>query len=147
MTRIVCAREINAPADTVFNLVANIDQQSEVFPHVVNYEYLSEQRSGVGTCFRVTREMKGKEDITELEVTEYVENERIRMVADSHGTVWDTVFTTEPTDDGTKLTIAMDAKAHKLLPKLMNPLIKGMISMAIENDLDFFKEACEEKAF
>jgi len=38
---------------------------------------------------------------------------------------------------------AMDANAYKLVPKLMNPLIKGMIQKAIENDMDAVKTYCE----
>lgn len=30
--------------------------------------------------------------MTELEVTEFVENDHVRYVTDSHGTVWDTVM-------------------------------------------------------
>ena len=30
----------------------------------------------------------------------------------------------------------LDARAYKLLPKLMNPLIEGMIQKAVEKDMD-----------
>ncbi len=40
--------------------------------------------------------MDGKEAATELEVTEYVKNDRIRFAADSHRTVWDSLFTVKP---------------------------------------------------
>lgn len=87
------------------------------------------------------REMK-----TELDVTEYVENERIRMVADSHGTVWDTVFTVEPVDGKTRLRIAMDARPHKLLPKLLNPLMQGMFRKGMAKHLEVVAAWCETAA-
>ena len=65
------------------------------------------------------------------------------MVADSHGTIWDTVFTVKPAGDSTDLELTMDARAYKLLPKLMNPLIKSMIQTAIERDMDAVKAYCE----
>ena len=37
----------------------------------------------------------------------------------------------------------MDARAHKLPPKLMNPLIKGMVQKAVEKDMDAVKAYCE----
>lgn len=89
--------------------------------------------------------MKGKEVTTELEMTEYIENDRVRMVADSHGTVWDSVFTVQREQEHTKLTLAMDAIAYKLLPKLMYPLIRGMVAKAIAQDMDSVKTFCEKR--
>ena len=40
--------------------------------------------------------------------------------------------------------MTMDAKAYQLLPKLMNPLIKGMIKKAIMQDMDLVKIYCEK---
>ena len=79
----------------------------------MKFEFLSDTHTGVGTRFRETRVMKGKEQPTELEITEYIENERVRMVADSHGTVWDTVFSVALYGDGTRLTMVMDARAYQ----------------------------------
>ena len=144
MTRISVTRTISASIDAVFRTVADITEFSKALPHVVKYEFLSDRRSGVGTHFRETRLMNGKEATTELEVTEYVENDRVRMVADSHGTVWDTIFTVASENENTILTMTMDAKAYKLLPKLMNPLVKGMIKKAVDTDMDLVKSYCED---
>ncbi|MCH9006619.1 SRPBCC family protein [candidate division KSB1 bacterium] len=121
MTRTTIIRLIDAPLDKVFKTVSDISQFSQAIPHIIKIEYLSDKKNGVGTRFRETRLMKGKEAVTELEVTEYIENERVRFVADSHGTVWDTVFTVKAKDMQTELTMTMDAKAYQLLPKLINP--------------------------
>lgn len=146
MPRANITRLINAPVAKVFETVSDISQFSQALPHIVNVEFLSEQKNGVGARFRETRLMNGKEASTELEVTEYVENERVRLVADSHGTVWDTVFTVKTTNAQTELTMVMDAKAYKLLPKLMNPLVMIMIKKAIMQDMDAVKAYCEKEA-
>ena len=143
MTTTIVTRKINAPIEIVFKTVADIGQFSEAIPHITKIEFLSDIKSGIGTKFRETRLMKGKESSTELEVTEYVENDRIRLVADSHGTVWDTTFTVTPDDDGTELNMTMDARSYKLVPKIMNPLIKGMVKKMIEIDMDYVKKFCE----
>jgi hypothetical protein len=96
MTRTTVTRFIHAPIDRVFNTVADIRLFSQAIPHIVNVEFLSDAKSGVDTRFRETRVMKGKKVTTELEVTEYVENSHVRLVADSHGTVWDSLFTVNP---------------------------------------------------
>jgi carbon monoxide dehydrogenase subunit G len=143
MTRTTVKRIIKAPLGTVFHAVADIEHFTKAVPHIVRVEMLSDVTSGIGTRFRETRVMKGKEASTELEITEYVEDERVRLVADEHGTVWDTVFTVTPVGEGTELTMVMDAKAHRLLPRLMNPLIKGMVKKALEQDMDAVKAYCE----
>lgn len=146
MTRIVVERQIKASPEIVFQTVSDIKKFSEAVPHITKIEFLSEQQLGLGTRFRETRLMKGREASTELEVAEFVENDRIRMIADSHGTVWDTLFTVEPAADGSVLTMTMDARAHKLLPRLLNPLIKGIVKRAVEDDMDSVKAFCESAA-
>lgn len=144
MTRTSITRLIDAPLDGVFKTVSDISQFSQAIPHIMKIEYLSDKKIGVGTRFRETRLMKGKEAVTELEVAEYIENDRVRFVADSHGTVWDTVFTVRAKNMQTELTMTMDAKAYQLLPKFTNPLIKGMIKKAIMADMDLLKTYCEK---
>ncbi|MHC4136946.1 MAG: SRPBCC family protein [Planctomycetota bacterium] len=147
MGRTTASRTIHAPIETVFATVAQIENYSKAVPQIVSVEFLSDVRSGVGTHFRETRLMGGKQTRTELAVTEYVENDHIRLVTDTHGTVWDSVFTVKPaTGGGVELTLVMDAHAHKFLAKLTNPLIKGAIRKALEKDMDAVKAFCEEKA-
>jgi hypothetical protein len=38
----------------------------------------------------------------------------------------------------------MDAKPHKLMPKMMIPMMKGVITKALEKDLDAVKTFCEK---
>jgi carbon monoxide dehydrogenase subunit G len=143
MTRTSISISVRAPIEKVFAAIADIDTfpyRAEAITHV---ELLSEQRSGVGARFRETRMMKGRESQTELEVTEYVENDRIRMVADQGGTIWDTVFVVERTDSETRLNLTMDAKPYSLAAKLTTPLIKGMIAKFIRKDMDDIKAWCE----
>jgi len=82
--------------------------------------------------------------VTELELTEYVENESLRFVADSHGTIWDTVYTLKAVNGGTELTLVMDAKAYRWLPKIINVAMKGMVKRAVAKDVDCVKEYCEK---
>lgn len=107
-------------------------------------EFLTEQKTGAGTRFRETRLMKGKEAATELEVTEYVKNEKVRLVAENMGTVWDTIFSVKAADGGTALTMTMDAKSNNFFAGLMNSMIRGMIAKEVEKDMDAVKVYCEK---
>jgi len=82
--------------------------------------------------------------VSELEVTEQVENESARFVTDVGGTVWDTLFTFRPVGDKTELVIQLDARAYKLLPKIMIPLIvKGMVRKGMEKHIISLGAYCE----
>jgi carbon monoxide dehydrogenase subunit G len=147
MGRTTATRTIHAPIERVFDTVAHIENFSKAVSGIVKVEHLSDVKSGVGTRFRETRLMGRREASTELEVTEYVENDHVRLVTDAGGTIWDTVFTVRPVSEGSvELTMVMDANAHKFLARLMNPLIKGIIRKAIERDMDAVKAHCEGRA-
>ena len=143
MRTITLSRDIDAPVDKVFETIAEIENYSTAVPHIKKVEFLSDRKSGVGTRFRETREIKGREALNVLEVTEYEPNDRVRIVSDSHGTVWDTLFTTSSSGDGTRLDMVMEARPHGLFARLTTPLMKGMIKKEIAKDLDLVKAYCE----
>jgi len=144
MIRIIVSKTINASAPEVFKAVSDISGLPETNPDIVKIEFFTDRKSGAGTRFRETRMMKGRESVTELEITELDENNYIRMITDSHGTVWDSIFTVVKKGKQTELTLTMDAKAHKLLPKIMNPLMKGMFKAGLEKHMDAVKDFCEK---
>lgn len=143
MTRTIIQRTIDAPASLVFETIAHAERFASAIPGILGVEFLTERRSGVGTRFRETRVVKGRESATELEVTEFVQDERIRLIADSNGTIWDTLFTVWESGGQTHLEMMMDARAYRILPRLLNPLMKGLIKSAIAKDIDTVKEYCE----
>jgi len=136
-------RSIQAPADTVFDAVADIRNFSTIIDGIVKVEFLSDQRQGAGTRFTETRLMNGREASTVLEVTEYDRPNRVRLVADQGGTIWDTEFTVTRSEGSTVLVMTMEARAYQWLAKILNPLIRGVVRRAIEKDMDAVKTWCE----
>ena len=146
MGRIATSRRIDAPVGRVFDTVAQIENFAKAIPAIVKVEFVTPQRSGVGTRFRETRRMGKREATVELEVKEFVANQRIRLVADAGGTVWDTLFAVTPSGSGTELSMVMDDKPYRLPAKLFNPLLRGMVRKTVERDLDAVKAHCERSA-
>lgn len=144
MSTIKTTRHIQAPVEEVFRTVSDIRNFSKAVPEIVDVEFLSETKSGVGTRFRETREFRGKKMATDLEVTEYVENDHIRIVSDTQGTIWDSLFTVNENNGGCELTLEMEARPYKFISKLMTPIMKGFIGKALERDIDAVKEYCEK---
>ncbi len=140
---IVSTQIIDAPVERVFRTIAHIEEFSKVVPYIVKVEFLSEKESGPGTRFREMRLMNGKHVAIELEVTQYVENERIRLVSDSGGTVWDTLFTVKAVEEGTELTMSMEGRAYKLMSRLMNLLIAPIVRKGVQRDMDAVKAYCQ----
>ena len=145
MANVTVTRRIDAPADAVFRTVAHVEQFSQAVPHILRVEFLTEVKSGVGARFRETRMMMGREASTELEVTEYVENERVRIASEAGGALWDTVFTVAPDGEGTELKMVMDASPLTTSARMTLPLVIGAVRKAVEQDMDSVKAFCERQ--
>lgn len=145
MSQITLTKSIDAPLELVFRMIAHIEEFKEAVPEIVKVEFLSAERTGVGTKFRETRHFRRREASTILEVTEYVENEHVRIVSVVSGTTWDTIFRVRSLENGTELSMEMEARTDKVINKLLNALFGGMIKRAIAADLEAVKEFCEEK--
>ena len=145
MTRTKLSRTISAPVEAVFEIVADPVNFTKAVPEIVKVEFLTDQTAGVGTRFRETRVMRGREAATELEVTEFVRNARVRLVTKAGGTVWDSVFTVTPAEGGrgTRLDLVMEARPYRLLARIFVPLMKGIVAKAVAGDLDAVKAYLE----
>lgn len=143
MSTITVTRRIQAPVEVVFKTISDIRNFSKAVPDITDIEFLSDQKTGLGARFKETREFKGKKMSTILEVTEFEEDERIRIVSDTQGTVWDSVFMLTDLDGGTELTLEMHAKPYKLSARFTNSFIKGFMKKALAKDMDAVKNYCE----
>lgn len=143
MTRIAVQRTIQASPERVFCAVAYVEDSPASNPDVLGVEFLTDQRTGVGTRFTETRAMGKKEVQTELEIIEWDEPRQARMVTEQGGTIWDTEFRIVPTDEGCELTIDMDARPQKFGAKIMLCLIYGMITKGMNKHIDRIVQQCE----
>lgn len=137
-------RRIKAPIEKVFRTLASVEHFSEAVEGIEKIEFLSESKYGAGTRFRETRIMNGREASTELEVTELVENDYVRIVSDAGGTLWDTVFKVDPKGEEVEMTMQMDVRPHDLFAKFLTPLILNMVGNAVASDMDAVKQHCEQ---
>ncbi|MEM9616059.1 MAG: SRPBCC family protein [Actinomycetota bacterium] len=143
MTTTTMSYVIDAPVEEVFDVVAHIENFSKAVPAIADVEFISEQRSGVGTRFRETRVMGRREATSELEVTEYEEGSLIRLVAEEGGSTWDSRFTTTAEGESTRLDFTMVATPHTFAARILDPLTKGIVAKAIRGDMEAVKAYCE----
>jgi uncharacterized protein YndB with AHSA1/START domain len=141
------ARTIQAPAAVVFKTVADPTQFAQAISGVTKLEFLSSTKRGLGTRFRQSRVLNGKEMTLDFDVTDYVENERVRIVNEIHGTRWDSVITLTASNAFTILTMRMDTTTRPLVPRLLMPLmLRLFIRKAVEKDFDAVKAFCEKES-
>jgi uncharacterized protein YndB with AHSA1/START domain len=98
--------EIAAPPERVwqfFTSPAKVVQWSITFK---KYEFTGEQRRGVGTPLYIEEKASGPLMKMNFEITEWVENERIRfrMVSGAPLRLYEFLWTLAPIDSGTKFT-------------------------------------------
>jgi hypothetical protein len=141
--RYAASRTIKAPVELVFSRISDVHKFAEVSDDILEIEFLSETTHGVGTRFRETRNMNGRRATTELEITEFVENERVRLVSDAGGAIWDTIMHVTQDGDATRLDMTMDALPHTFMARIVNVFIKGMVTRAVTTDMDKLKAWCE----
>jgi len=141
---VTVVRVVRAPVERVFATVAHKRRFAQAIGGVTAIEDLSDVTSGVGTRFRQTRVMNGRETTMDFAVTEYVENERIRIVNETHGTVWDSLFTFAGAPGGTTLRLVMDARGDRPLTRLLLPLVCLLVRKAVARDIDAVKAYCED---
>lgn len=144
MKTVTVTRSIQAPLNQVFLTISDIRNFANAIPQITQVEFLTQQQMGVGTQFRETRvEERGKEVTSDLEVVEYVENERIRLASNADGTRWDTVFTLSDEGERITLTAKMTDKPKTMVARLLNRFIYDSVEQ-LESDMDAIKAFCEK---
>lgn len=142
---------IDAPPDEVFAIASDVSQWAERITAIQKVEVLTGGPIGVGTRFRETRRMFGKEASEEMEFAEFDPPRGYVLVAESHGARYRSGHRFEPVDPaaperGTKLTMFFTATpqtfAARLMGFLMKPLLKGMVKQCSQ-DLHDLKRSIE----
>lgn len=141
--RIDASRLVKAAPGAVFETLTNVGEFSKAVPGIVRIEFLSERQSGPGTRFRETRIINGRTASSELTLTELVDNQSCRLESDMMATHWDTRFTVGPEQGGTRLSMQTEVTPRSFLARMMVPLMLGVVTKALDEDLDSIQKYCE----
>lgn len=126
----------------VFDFITASENAPKVASSIVRMVKLTEGNIGVGTRYRETRLMNGKEHSTELEVTAYEPSQRYAMKNSTEGveTVYHYIF--QPEKDGTRVNLVCEIKANGI-KKLMVPLVASILKKEDGDHLQRLKRAME----
>ncbi|MEM6673346.1 MAG: SRPBCC family protein [Planctomycetota bacterium] len=122
---------IDAKPETVFDIATKVGSWAEVIPAIEKIEFLTPgDEVEVGTRFRETRRMFGREATEEMEFLELERPTGYVLGAESHGCRYRTEFQLHPNGDGTRLRMVFHATpltfGAKVMSFLMKPMMKKM---------------------
>jgi len=136
---------INAPAEQVFNYLADISRHSEWSRpgHRLEIEKTSEGAIGPGTSFRSVGHQFGRNEDT-VTITEYVPSQRLVYQAEGSAGLIRHSFELAPADGGVRVTKGFEALKPKFPFSLFLPIVSAFVLPgAIEGDLRRIKEKLE----
>ena len=146
MTTVTISNDIEAPVEQVFGLFADIERAAQYVSGIKRVEMLTQGPFGLRTRWRETRQVLGHLDSAEMEVTAFERNRSYTITHFKGGARIDTVFSFEPSGDGTKASIKFNLDSHGLPAGLLSPLgwaIAGTVRDVIGKDLADLKALAE----
>ena len=133
---------ISRPPKEVFDFITTSDNAPKVVPSVKSMVKLTEGPVRVGTRYRETRLMNGKEAHAELEVVAYEPNQKYAMKNVTEGIETVYRYTFHPEGDGTRVDLVCEVKAGGL-KKLMLPMVVSILKKEDGDHLQRLKNALE----
>jgi hypothetical protein len=145
-------KRINAPVDVVFDVASDLEHAARRIRGIEKIELLTPGPVGVGTRWRETRRMMGREATETLEITAFDPPRSYTAGCHSCGATMETTFRFTEIGRGsgpaaTELTLDIRCEARSLFAKLMSPLTRLMFEKVMrgcmESDLDDLARAAE----
>lgn len=133
------SQRVSAPPQTVAAAIADIDEYGLWMPNLVRIERLTEENFGVGTRWRETRRMFGREATEEFEVRVWEPGERLELFVDgrkgsSRRGEFRFVYTFAGDGDSTELSLDASIDNMGLLGNLLGKLMVKPLVKAVERD-------------
>jgi len=145
-------RRIAAPPSAVWAVLTDIAAAEQTLSGVTKVELLTEGPYAVGTRWRETRRMAGKEETEEMWVTEVEPERRTVVEASSRGARYITVFDLNPAGSGTLLEVTFGARTvdpnrfERALWSVFGRLGAQVTRKALEQDLQDIAAAARARA-
>lgn len=139
-------KKVAAPVDRVFDVFTDVEHAAGRIGGIVKTEMLTPGPIRVGTAFKETRMMFGKEATETMRFTAYEPGKMYTLEAVSCGAAFKSTFYFEPDGDATLVRFDLETKALSFFAKLFSPLAKlmmGTMKKCIEKDIDDMARFCE----
>ena len=131
MRRVEASTSIEAPAESIFAFVADLDNLTTWQPGVLSAQQTSPGAVGVGATARVLRELMGQRVTVDLEVTDYVPGRRLALASAAGGLTITAAMDLEPDGQATLARVATEIRSRSAF---LAPL-EGMAARIAEDDI------------
>jgi hypothetical protein len=138
---------VKAPVEPVFDMFTDIEHGADHVSNIKETLMLTTGPFGLGTRWREVREVLGRVDEAEMEVTTFELNRSYTITHHKAGLRIDTVFTFERVPAGTNVSIEFGLNPQGLPPGLLSPIewaIGGKVLEVLNHDLADLKESVEK---
>jgi hypothetical protein len=138
MATITVSNQIAAPVEAVFERFTDLEGSPGRVSGIKAIEMLTTGPFGPGTRWRETREVLGRLDTAEMEVTAYERNRTYTITHHKLAARIETVFTFQPLNDGTRVSVELSLMGPGLPPGLLAPIewaIAGTVRDVLSQDL------------
>ncbi len=142
-------KSISAPPERVFAALSDFENAPSRIPAILKIEMLTTGPVGVGTKFKETRKMFGKETTETMEVTAYDAPRRIEVGGDSCGVIFRSNFTVTPEAAGSRVDLTVQTESRttfaKVMGVLMGWMMKGTMKKCMVADLEHLAKHLEQE--
>jgi uncharacterized protein YndB with AHSA1/START domain len=146
MTNVKMTTTIEAPVDRVFEIFTDVERAPDRVKGIKQVDMLTLGGFRLGARWREVREVMGHQVAEEVEVTAFERGHNYVLTDHAHGARADTLFTFEPFDGGTKVTVELDVEPLSLPTKLLALLgwtMTGKVRELLTRDLDDLRRVAE----
>lgn len=147
MTTVTVTSQIDAPVEKTFAAFTDLEHAAQTVSGIRELQLLTPGAFGLGTRWLETREVLGRLDSAEMEVTAFERNKTYTITHHKAGAKVDTVFAFQPSGTGTKVSVEFALENQGLPPGLLTPVswaIAGKVREVLGNDLADMKRTVEK---
>lgn len=148
MHEVVVSTRVNAPPDRVFGVFTDFANAAENVRGIKRLDLLTPGPLGKGSRFRQTREIMGREDTEEMEVTDFRPGESYSVTGESHGARFVGTFKVRPDGGDSKVEMRFTITPVSVFAKLMSfmgPAVIESFKKAMQQDLEDLKKVAESE--
>ena len=144
MTGFNMSEWVARPPKDVFDFITASENAPKIVQSVTSMVKLTEGPIRVGTRYRETRLMNGKEQQAELEIVEFEPTRKYAMQNVTSGIETVYRYNFQPERDGTRIDLVCEIKAAGI-KKLMLPLVASILKKEDGAHLQRLKKVLEEQ--
>ena len=148
MTTVTVATVVAAPVERVFEAFTDVEHSAGRVSNIQKIEMLTVGGVKLGSRWLETRQVLGRSDSAEMEVTAFERNRTYTITHKKAGARIEAVFTFAPEGEGTRVQIEFILRSHGLPPGALSPVraaIANKVRDVIGHDLEDLKAFIEQQ--